>query len=108
MLNRKKVYIILAAVAALMVIVEVLWAHPHYHMIWNTVPGADLVIGFAGAWFLIILAKKIMAGTIQREEDYYEHTPLIELEEAVDDDIESPDAEVYSEEGSYEGGGADV
>ena len=108
MLNRKKVYIILAAIAVLMVIVEILWAHPHYHMIWNEVPGADLVIGFAGAWFLIILAKKIMAGTIQREEDYYEQTPLFELEEAVDDDIESPEAEIYSEEGSYKGGDVHV
>ena len=88
MLNRKKVYIILAAIMALMVGVEVLWAHPHYHMVWNTVPGFDILIGFAGAWFLIILAKKIMASALQREEDYYEHAPLIELEEAEDDDVE--------------------
>lgn len=67
-----------------MVVIEVLWAHPHYHMIWNTVPGFDLLIGFAGAWFLIILAKKIMAHMLQREEDYYEQNPLIELEEAED------------------------
>ena len=88
MLNRKKVYIILAAIMALMVVIEVLWAHPHHHMIWNTVPGFDLIIGFAGAWFLIILAKKIMANVLQREEDYYEAEPIIELEEAIDDDVE--------------------
>lgn len=41
-------------------------------MIWNEVPGADIVIGFAGAWLLILLAKKIMAGLFQRREDYYE------------------------------------
>ena len=95
MLNRKKVYIILAAIMALMVGIEVLWAHPHYHMIWNEVPGFDLLIGFAGAWFLIILAKKIMAHLLQREEDYYEREHLIELEEAVDDDIEPPGAEEF-------------
>jgi len=71
---------------ALMVVIEVLFAHPHHHMIWNTVPGFDLLIGFAGAWFLIILAKKIMASLLQREEDYYEQAPLIELEEAEDED----------------------
>lgn len=41
-------------------------------MIWNEVPGADIVIGFAGAWLLILLAKKIMGGLFQRREDYYE------------------------------------
>lgn len=41
-------------------------------MVWNVVPGADIVIGFAGAWLLILLAKKIMAGLFQRREDYYE------------------------------------
>ena len=75
MLNRKKVYIILAAIMALMVIIEVLWAHPHHHMIWNTVPGFDLIIGFAGGWALIILAKIIMAKLLQREENYYDEKP---------------------------------
>ncbi|MBR5229681.1 MAG: hypothetical protein IKW01_02400 [Firmicutes bacterium] len=76
MLNKKKVYIVLAAVMALMGVIEVLWAHPHYHMVWNTVPGADIIIGFAGAWALIILTKKIMAGLLQREEGYYETDTL--------------------------------
>lgn len=66
---------------ALMVIIEVMWAHPHHHMIWNTVPGFDLLIGFAGGWALIILAKKIMAGILQKEEDYYDREPLAESEE---------------------------
>lgn len=41
-------------------------------MIWNTVPGADIVLGFAGAWLLILLAKKIVAGLLQRKESYYD------------------------------------
>lgn len=41
-------------------------------MIWNTLPGADVIIGFAGAWLLILLAKKLMAPLLQRREDYYE------------------------------------
>ena len=57
---------------AVMAVVEVLFAHPHYHMIWNSVPGFDLLIGFAGAWVLILLAKVVMAKILQRDENYYE------------------------------------
>ena len=70
--NKKRVYLLLGAVMAVMVVVEVLFAHPHYHMIWNSVPGFDLLIGFAGAWALILLAKVAMAKLLQRDEDYYE------------------------------------
>ena len=72
LVNKKKVYILLGLIALIMVVVEVFFAHPHHHMLWNTVPGFDLIIGFAGAWFLIILAKIVMAKLIQRPENYYE------------------------------------
>ena len=70
--NKKRVYLLLGAVMAVMAVVEVLFAHPHYHMIWNSVPGFDLLIGFAGAWALILLAKVAMAKLLQRDENYYE------------------------------------
>ena len=71
--NKKRVYLLLGAVImVIMVIIEVLFAHPHYHMIWNSVPGFDLLIGFAGAWVLILLAKVVMAKILQRDENYYE------------------------------------
>ena len=70
--NKKRVYLLLAVIMVIMVIIEVLFAHPHYHMIWNRVPGFDLLIGFAGAWALILLAKVVMAKILQREENYYE------------------------------------
>ena len=70
--NKKRVYLLLGAGMAVMVVVEVLFAHPHYHMIWNRVPGFDLLIGFAGAWALILLAKVVMAKILQRDENYYE------------------------------------
>ena len=69
--NKKRVYLLLAVIMVIMVIIEVLFAHPHYHMIWNRVPGFDLLIGFAGAWALILLAKVAMAKLLQRDEDYY-------------------------------------
>ena len=70
--NKKRVYLLLAAVMAVMVIIEVFFAHPHYHMIWNVVPGFDIIIGFAGAWGLILLAKVAMAKLLQRDENYYD------------------------------------
>lgn len=70
--NKKRVYLLLAVIMVIMVIIEVLFAHPHYHMIWNRMPGFDLLIGFAGAWALILLAKVVMAKILQRDENYYE------------------------------------
>lgn len=72
MLNKKKIYIVLGIIIGISFILEVLFAHPHYHMLWNTIPGADILLGFAGAWILILLAKKIMTFLFQRPEDYYD------------------------------------
>lgn len=72
MQDKKKIYLGLCLLIMVMIIIEVLFAHPHYHMIWNTMPGADIVIGFFGAWLLIFLAKKVMAFIQQRNENYYD------------------------------------
>lgn len=71
-MDKKKVYLVLIAFIAVMVVIEVMFAHPHHHMIWNTVPGADILLGFAGAWILIFLAKIVMANLFQRKENYYD------------------------------------
>lgn len=71
-MDKKKIYLILAAFLAVLVIIEVMFAHPHHHMIWNTVPGADVLLGFGGAWLLIFIAKILMANLLQRKEDYYD------------------------------------
>ena len=70
-MDKKKIYLILAAFLAVLVIIEVMFAHPHHHMIWNMVPGADILLGFGGAWLLIFIAKVVMAKLLQRKEDYY-------------------------------------
>ena len=70
--TKTKAYIIIAAAAIVSLIVEVLFAHPHGSYPWHTIPGADIVIAFVGAWILIILAKVILAPIIQRSEDYYD------------------------------------
>ena len=71
-MRNKKIYVLLGTVILLTLLVEILFAEPHYHMIWNELPGADIIIGFAGAWILILIAKKIMAFLFQRREDYYD------------------------------------
>lgn len=72
MQDKKKIYIFLLAACVVAAVIEILWAHPHYSNIWNTFPGADLLIGFGGGWLLILLSKKIITGLFQRREDYYD------------------------------------
>lgn len=71
-LNKKTVYLLIAVVVAVSVVVEFLYAHPHGHNIWHTVPGADILMGFVGGWILILFAKKVLGPLLQREEDYYD------------------------------------
>ena len=71
-LTKKTIYIIIGVAVALSLVGEILFAHPHGHAIWDTVPGADIVIAFVGCWALILFSKKILAPLVQREEDYYD------------------------------------
>ena len=71
-LTKKNIYIGILVVLVLSIIIEVLFAHPHGHEIWHTLPGADIIIGFIGGWILILFAKKILAPLLQRDEDYYD------------------------------------
>ena len=68
---KKKVYLLLGSVLALALLTEILFAHPHHHRLWNVVPGADILIGFDGAWLLILLGKGFMNKLLRRPEAYY-------------------------------------
>ena len=70
MQDKKKVYLILGIVIVLMAVLETLFAHPHHHRLWNVVPGADIAIGFGGAWLLILIGKGIMNKLLRRPENY--------------------------------------
>ena len=70
--DKKKIYIIFIAICVIAAVTEIFFADPHYSNIWNTLPGADLLVGFGGGWLLILLSKKIIAGLFQRREDYYD------------------------------------
>ncbi|MBR6755981.1 MAG: hypothetical protein IKM15_03425 [Peptococcaceae bacterium] len=71
-LSKKLIYMILIGATAVSLVVEILFAHPHGHAIWDTIPGADIVIAFVGCWALILFSKKILAPLVQRDEDYYD------------------------------------
>lgn len=71
-MNKKTIYLLAIVVLAVAVVAEVMFAHPHYHEIWHTVPGFDVAFGFIGCSLLIIVAKKIVGPLIQRDEDYYD------------------------------------
>ncbi len=71
-LTKKRIYIIILVVLVVAVLLEVLLAHPHGSEIWHTLPGADVIFGFVGAWVLILFAKKVLAPWLQRKEDYYD------------------------------------
>lgn len=71
-LTKKTIYLIIAVVVAASVAVEAMFAHPHGHQIWHTMPGFDILIAFFGGWLLILFAKKILAPLLQRDEDYYD------------------------------------
>ena len=72
MQDKKRIYLILIFIMAVMGVVEILFAHPHFDMIWNKTPGAYIIIGFVGAWFLILISKKLITFLFQRKEDYYD------------------------------------
>lgn len=44
-LNKKTIYVIIAIVVAASVVVEAMFAHPHGHNWWHTMPGADILDG---------------------------------------------------------------
>ena len=69
--GKKKVYLILGLVMGLMLLLEIRFAHPHHHRLWNVVPGADILLGFGGAWLLIFLGKIVMNRLLRRPENYY-------------------------------------
>lgn len=71
-MSKKKVYLLAIAAMLIATVVEFLFAHPHYHNLWDIIPGFDVLFGLVGCGVLIIVAKKIVAPLIQRSEDYYE------------------------------------
>lgn len=82
--KKKTAYFVLAALILVSLVIEILFAHPHYHMIWNEIPGFDILIGFAGAWLLIAVAKLAMARLLQRSETYYDEIKQSSSEEDSD------------------------
>ena len=58
--------------AVILLVLEILFAHPHYSNWRHTTPGFELLYGFAGCVLLIVVAKKLLAPILQRPADYYD------------------------------------
>ena len=71
-MSKKKVYLLAALAMITATVVEVLFAHPHHHNWWDTLPGCVVLFGVLGCAVLIIAAKKIVGPLMQKREDYYE------------------------------------
>ena len=71
-MSKKKVYLLAALPMITATWVDVLFAQPHHHNCWDTLPGFDVLFGVLGCAVLIIAAKKIVGPLIQKREDYYE------------------------------------
>jgi len=69
-MDKKKLYMLIGAVMVLALVAEMTCVHLHQH--WPLPFGYDIFFGFAGCWFLIIMAKMIMAPILQKSENYYE------------------------------------
>lgn len=69
-MDKKKLYILIGIVMVCALGAEM--AGIHLHQGWPLPFGYDIAFGFCGCWFLIILAKMIMAPILQREENYYD------------------------------------
>ena len=61
---KKIIYILIGIVLILSVVLHI--ATEGFHQ-----AGMYIVVGFAGAWILILLGKVILPALIQRSEDYY-------------------------------------
>ena len=72
MQNKKRIYLSIFIILAVTLTIEKFFAHPHFSNIWNTLPGADIIIGFAGAWLLIFVSKIVISSLLQRDNGYYE------------------------------------
>lgn len=69
--DKKRVYVFIGMILAVTFLAEILLAHPHHHRLWNVIPGADILLGFVGAWLLILIGKGVMNRLLRRPEGYY-------------------------------------
>lgn len=62
--TKKILYILAVCILAASFVLEKIFVPEH-------MAGYHILLGFAGAWALILFAKKVLAPLIQKKEDYY-------------------------------------
>ena len=56
----------------LLVLAAALGRPQHPHFWWDYIPALGALIGLAGAWLLVWLAKSVLAPRLERRQDYYD------------------------------------
>jgi hypothetical protein len=63
---------VIIAAAVIVAVADAIFGRPHHpHFWWEAIPGVFAILGFAGAWLLIIIAKTI-GRRLERSESYYD------------------------------------
>lgn len=61
-----------AALAAMLVVLDLAGAHAHAESWWHAMPSFDLLYGVAGCIAIVIVSKLLGSAWLQRRERYYE------------------------------------
>lgn len=58
--------------AVTLVILAVLFGRSHHpHFVWDYIPAFSAILGYGGCWLLVVGAKALGKGWLERGEDYY-------------------------------------
>ena len=71
-MSTKKVLILCAIALALTVVLEIAFVQHKTYYWWHEMIGYEIVFGFLGCIFLIVVAKFLGSAFIQRKENYYD------------------------------------
>jgi hypothetical protein len=61
------------ALAVALVLAAFVFGRPHHpHFWWDDLPAVWALLGYAGAWVLVVAAKALAKHWLERDEDYYD------------------------------------
>jgi hypothetical protein len=60
---------VFAIAVAVLLFAAFFGTNPHPHFWWDEIPAFSALLGFAGAWLLVILAKSVASPLLQRPDE---------------------------------------